>query len=339
MAKATESSTQRWRRRSLTFPTFVLAAIAFVALSPVLVLICLALDVALRKRFATTRAVLALGLYFACEALGLVASLAVWLAYRRRPAAYTAANYRLQQLWARTLLGGAMRLYGMRAHVRGAESLEPGPFFLFVRHASTVDTLLAANFVAPHHPYRLRYVIKRELLWDPCLDVVGQRVPNVFIRRGSGDSQREIDALRTLARDLGPEDGVLIYPEGTRATATKRAKALGRIRTADPQRHARIGAITHVLPPRFGGPLGLIEERPDVDVVLLAHSGFEGVESLNDLWHGALIDRDLHIEFWRVKAADIPGNRAEREAWLDSQWVRLDAWVGASVGGNSAPPE
>ena len=44
---------------------------------------------------------------------------------------------------------------------------------------------------------------ERELLWDPCLDVVGQRLPNVFVRRGDGDGASEIAAVRAPAADLG----------------------------------------------------------------------------------------------------------------------------------------
>jgi len=216
--------------------------------------------------------------------------------------------------------------------VEGEEALVSGPILLFVRHASSVDTLLAANFVAPDSAYRLRYVMKRELLWDPCLDVVGQRIPNVFIQRGSGDSAKEIAAIRGLARDLGSRDGVLIYPEGTRATPAKRAHALERIAAADPARHERVAGLRQLLPPRYGGPLGLIEERPDVDVVFLAHVGFDGVHSLQDLWHGTMIGREIRIRFRRVSAGDIPAGHTARESWLDREWLRMDEWVDAQTG-------
>jgi len=332
MVAVAETLAVRWRRRALTIAGFSLAAILFVVLLPLTLSISCLVDVLGRRRFASTRALLALGLYVLCEAAGLVASLVVWVRWGRRGrgAEFAAANYRLQSVWARTLLRGAMRLYGMRGQFDGGENaLAHGPFLLFVRHASTVDTLLAANFVAPDRPYRLRYVIKRELLWDPCLDIVGQRIPNVFIRRGRGGGEQEVAAIRALARDLGPEDGVLIYPEGTRRTAAKHARAMARITAADPERAARVAELAHVLPPRYGGPLGLIEERPDVDVVFLAHVGFEDVESLNHLWTGALIGRDVRVAVWRVAAAAIPRERREREIWLDREWQRVDDWVGA----------
>lgn len=333
MRARTESVAKRWQRRAVSIPAvFIIAALYSLLLLPALVL-TLATDVVLRRNGASTRALLALGLYVACEVFGVLASLVVWLALGWRPdrRPFVRANYRLQRLWARMLLGGALRLYGMRLHLTGADALEPGPFLLFVRHASTIDTLLAANFVGPEHPFQLRYVIKRELLWDPCLDIVGQRIPNVFIQRGSGEGAREIEAIRALARDLGPDDGVLIYPEGTRATEAKRAQALARIAAASPERLARVATLRHVLPPRYGGSLGLIHERPDVDVVVLAHTGLEGIEDLNDLWSGALIGRELRVHLWRVAAAAIPHEPAAREAWLDREWQRLDEWIDQHV--------
>lgn len=329
MNGSSESFAERWRRRALTIPLFLVLAGIFLSLLPLLLAVTLVVDAFGRNRFAVTRATLAIALYLACEALGVLASALIWLAFGggRMSPRYVDANYRLQSLWARTLLGGAIRIYGMRVTVDGTEALGSGPFLLFVRHASTVDTLLAANFVAPDEPYRLRYVIKRELLWDPCLDIVGQRIPNAFIRRGSGAAAREIEALRALARDLGPRDGVLIYPEGTRATPRKRAEALARIEAADPERLARVASLRSVLPARYGGPLGLVDERPDVDVVFLAHVGFDGVHDLGELWRGVLIGRALRIAFWRVVARDIPRDREERERWLDAEWRRVDDWI------------
>lgn len=329
MMGASESVGKRWKRRAVSIPVLVIVAALYLGTLPLLLPVAAVFDVLGRRRFAAMRALLALALYVVCEVAGLLGAAAIWVAYAGRSGneAASAANYRLQNLWARTLLGGAMRIFAMRARVEGDDVLGSGPILLFVRHASTVDTLLAANFVAPGRPFRLRYVIKHELLWDPCLDVVGLRIPNAFIRRGSGEGGREIEAIRRLARDLGPRDGVLIYPEGTRATPEKIAQVVARIESVDPERAARVRAFRHVLPPRYGGPLGLIEERPDVDVVILTHTGFDGVHDLAELWRGALIGRELRIRFRRVAAASIPGDRAERERWLDAEWQRVDADV------------
>jgi hypothetical protein len=73
-----------------------------------------------------------------------------------------------------------------------------------------METLLASALVCRLHRIRLRYVLKRELLWDTCLDIVGNRLPDVFVDCFSDDASREIGQISELARGLGPRDGTLI---------------------------------------------------------------------------------------------------------------------------------
>jgi hypothetical protein len=94
--------------------------------------------------------------------------------------------------------------------------------------------------------------------------------------------------------------------------------------------------MQHVLPPRRGGVLALLETRPDVDVAFLAHVGFEGTADLNAIWNGKLIGRAIRLCFWRVPSAEIPRTAESRAEWLDAQWERVDAWIGANSG---SPPE
>ncbi|HEY5656808.1 MAG TPA: 1-acyl-sn-glycerol-3-phosphate acyltransferase, partial [Myxococcota bacterium] len=170
--------------------------------------------------------------YLSCELLGLLASAALWIwrcAAGVEQARWLDAHYRLQAWWGTALFRSVVRLFGLRLDVRGAADLERGPYLLLVRHASSADTLLASALVSGPHRIRLRYVLKRELLWDPCLDIVGNRLPNVFVDRFSEESAREVARVQQLARDLGPRDGLLIYPEGTRFSAAKRERVLARL--------------------------------------------------------------------------------------------------------------
>lgn len=323
-----ESRGQRWGRRGLSIAAVALSTVLLCGITPLVVPLLVLGDLVRSSRLAATRAWLAFAAFLIGEVCGIVASAVLWLL---RPllgqARYVDGNYGLQRVWARSLLASATGLFSMRRRIEGVDVLQPGPFLLFVRHASIIDALLAACFVSHPHGFRLRYVLKSELLWDPCLDIVGQRLPNVFIRRGTGEGAREVEAIQSLAADLGRDEGVLIYPEGTRFTPAKQQSAMARIAAANPERHARVKGLRHTLPPRLGGPLGLIEARPDLDVVFLTHVGFEGVHSLGDLWRGALTGRELRVAFWRCAAAEIPRDRAAREVWLDTRWQEIDAWV------------
>ena len=325
-------------RRLATVPAVFAFAAASVLLAP-LWIGALALADGLRpaRRGAALRAGAMLAVFAQCEAAGLLAAFGLWVARvgrgRAAHARFLARNFALQRWWATTLFDTARRIYGMGLEVEGGELAAPGPLLLFPRHASVVDTLLPAALVSAPRGLRLRYVLKRELLADPCLDVVGNRLPNAFVRRGSEDSERESAAVAALGRGLGRDDGVLLYPEGTRASAEKRARVLERLRAAgDAARLARAERLRHLLPPRRGGPLALLDAAPEADVVFCAHTGLEGAARLGDLFRGALVGATLRVRFWRVARAEVPGERAARAAWLDAWWERLDAWVEAAGG-------
>lgn len=323
-----------WARRSASIPAVLLGAGGMLAAAPLWLPLAAAIDLFRRPRCAL-RCGLFLTVYLWCEALGLLACGAIWLASgagrseagRRRCRRW---SFALQQRWAGTLFAAASRIFGFRLEVEGGEHLAEAPLLLFLRHASVADTLLPAVLVSAPHGIRLRYVMKRELLWDPCLDVVGHRLPNHFARRDSGDSEGERGAVAALARDLGSDEGVLIYPEGTRFTPAKRSRVLERLRRGGHgELHARAEGLERVLPPRLGGPLALLEASPGTDVVFGAHAGFERVGSLGDLWSGVLVGATIRARFWRVPAAEIPASRQARAAWLYDQWSRMDRSVAA----------
>ena len=226
-ARDDESAFTRWSRRALTIPGFLLFATFAIATLPVMLPLTLLHDAVRGNRWSGVRALLALVHYFVGEALGIAASGLLWVAAWLRPSRAAAWNFRLQCWWASWLFEGTRLLYGLRVRIEGADAVRDGPLLLFMRHASVIDTLLPAVLVSSRTGLCLRYVMKRELLWDPCLDIVGQRLPNAFVRRGQGGAEAESERVRELARDLGPRDGVLLFPEGTRFTPRKRQQVLG----------------------------------------------------------------------------------------------------------------
>jgi 1-acyl-sn-glycerol-3-phosphate acyltransferase len=322
-------------RRFLTIPGFVLAGTLCWASAPLWLPLAALVDAARRSRGVALRSGAFLTAYFTYEVLGLVASAGLWVwgrGLRVDAERWQSAHFRLQSWWGTALFRAAARLFGLRVEVEGEAEAElgRGPYLLLVRHASTGDTLLASALVSRPHGMRLRYVLKQELLWDPCLDIVGNRLPNAFVDRFSGESAREIGRIRELAGGLGPRDGLLIYPEGTRFSPAKRALALARLeRAGDAAMLGYARSLEAVLPPRPGGTLALLEAAPDADVVVCAHTGFEGAASLAQIWNGALLDRTIRVHFRRIPRDAIPKDRDAALAWLLDEWRRVDAWVRA----------
>jgi 1-acyl-sn-glycerol-3-phosphate acyltransferase len=312
----------------LTIPAVALVAAGMVATTPVWAPIALVIDVVRGAPRVALRCGLFLTWFAACELAGLLGAGASIGVARLWPQGSERGLYALQRAWSGALFAGARRIFGFRLEVDGAEHAAGTPLLLFLRHASMADTLLPAVLVANVFGTRLRYVIKRELLIDPCLDVVGHRLPNYFVDRFSEEGSREAAAIGALAADLGKGDGVLIYPEGTRYTPEKRERIIARLAAAgDAEGAARAAALHHVLPPRSGGPLALLEAAPQADVVFCAHAGFEAAATFPSLWRGDLVGRTIRVRFWRVPRSEIPGGGAERRAWLYGQWRRIDEWL------------
>ncbi len=280
----------------------------------------------LRRRLAGTRFVGALLAFLAFEIFGVVAVSVLVLSRRA-----TAANmYALEASWADALLRTLLRLFGMTLLVEGLEALRPGPILLVGNHVSVADALLPAALASARRGLRLRYVAKRELLWDPAVDLGCHQIPNVFVRRGSADTAGDLARVQSLLDGVGPDDGVVLFPEGTRFTPEKRAALLARRATEGPfEQLERDRRLRCLLPPHLGGLLALLDREAGADVVVMAHTGLEGLVRVTDLWGGRLLGRTLRVAFWRVPASTIPAGREARVEWIYSQWERLDEWVAA----------
>ncbi len=322
-------------RRLVTIPAIVTAWAVWLVATPLWLPIAFVVDQVRGDIRVAVRAGCFLAFYLSLETLGLATALGLWVARVlgvTSDEAWIDSHHRLEAWWGSRLLWATQKIFGLRLEVTGAEVLGQGPYLLLVRHSSIADTLLASDLVGRRHGIRLRYVLKRELLWDPCLDVVGNRLPNAFIDRGSDDSKREIARVADLARGLGPRDGLLIYPEGTRFSTAKRERILHRLAElghTEQLAHAR--ALEVMLPPRVGGTLAALEAAPQADVVLCGHAGLEGVAGIGDLWRGALLGQCVRVDFRRVPRAVIPDTHEDRQAWLYEAWHGLHEWVAARV--------
>lgn len=311
-------------RRLITVPTVIVLFIAVTAMSPLLILAGAAVDlsrwVTTRKPWVSLRVVAYLWVYL----LGEVWALAALAVTAPLGSAGMGATYRLQGLWAAWNLRALQSLFSVELDVEGTDSLLPGPVIILSRHASMVDTLLPARLVA-ESGLRLRYVLKKELLADPALDIAGNRLPNVFIHRASREGAG-LASIRALAEGMGPADGILIYPEGTRFSGTKLRSRQRRVGDDEGAVGAAIRSFQRVLPPRPGGTLALLEAS-DADIVVLAHRGLEGLATVAEIWKGGLVGSTIEVALWRIPRSDVPPTRPDQVEWLHRMWVDVDRWV------------
>ena len=314
----------RWFRRSLTIPLYLSAAIVSSVVLPAVLCFTATIDVLRRQNLAWSRAALFVMVYLYCEVWGILSGFLLWVG---RPmlgeAGFLHANHTLQRRWSGVLIKALIRLFAIRLEVEGASELAGGPLLLLVRHTSMIDTVLPMHLVAVPHQYRARYVLKAELLRDPCLDIVGNRIENTFVRRGAGAG--EAAAVAKLGVDL-PDDGlVVIFPEGTRYSSRRRDRRLAEMVKKGDALVTQATALTHTLPPRTGGVLGLLEAAPKADVAFCVHTGLEGIQGFSQLT--ALVGRRIRVAFWRVSSDDIPDSPEQRRRWLFEEWAAVDNWI------------
>ena len=306
----------RLPRRLLTLPLLGACTVVLWGVSPLLLVLAGVVDV-----LRGTTVLRALGLVLALTALecvGVMLAAGLWLrglALGPSPERL----YALQRWWAMSLFRALSLTFGVSLDI-GGDPVGDGPILLLPRHVSMVDTLLPIAAVGGPERRNPRYVLKEELQWDPCLDLVGNRLPNAFVRRNTGDPS-EVAKVAALTEGLGDRDVVVLYPEGTRFEAWVRNKLL-----ADPKHRARAERFVGVLPPRAGGVLALLEGC-EHDVVLMAHHGLDGVTRMKDLVSGGLVNQRIRVRLRRIARADIPQQSAERVAWLDDAWDWMDASV------------
>jgi len=312
-----ESWTTRWARRGVSFTLLIVGAALLTITSPVTVGLCLLRDGSSRSgRWLTTRWFLLLNVIVLAELLGLVLAGLLWLCPLSQER-FLRLNYQLQAGWTAALFHCARLILAFRLEVEGLEQIPNRPFLLLVRHTSWADTVLAAALIANPRRLRLRYVLKRELLWGPCLDVVGQRLPNLFVDRSGRQRGRELQSLRQLARNMEDGEALLIYPEGTRFSQKKLHRERERVAEQSPELATIARQLRSVLPPRPAGTVTLLEEAPDLDIVLLGHKGMEDLRQL--------VGGKLRVKVWHWKRAELPKEGLVH--WIYLRWLELDQWV------------
>jgi 1-acyl-sn-glycerol-3-phosphate acyltransferase len=319
-------------RRLRTVPILVLLFAGYTLALPIMVagaaMVDLARWLARRTPFIATRLVVFGWLYLVAELLALTGLLGAWVlsGLGRIRSLELRLTYRLQAWWAGSLFWLIRTLFSMRLVIDDDHVVVPGPVLVFIRHASIADVLLSNAIVTRRHGLMLRYVLKKELLVDPAIDIAGNRLINYFVHRGSGNSG-EIERVRSLAEGLTADEGVLIYPEGTRYTAEKARRAAESVARRFPRLADRARGYRHVLPPRLGGPLALLAGAPDADVVIVSHVGLDGLANVKHLWSGEMVGATLRISFRRIPRSDVPDDPDEQADWLFREWAVVDEWI------------
>lgn len=326
------------RRRLVTIPRTFAIWLALTVLFPLLLFATVVVDsirgLLTRKPWMASRLLLMAWVYLAAQMVVIVVGGFHWLAAlaygKRSPKKLAEWAYGLQAWWVRFIVKAMERVLGVSFESAHNEVVAPGPVIVLFRHASIMDNLLPYVFVSDRAGIRLRWVLKKELLSDPALDIGGNRMPNYFVDRESDSPEEERASIAALATDLGEDEGILLFPEGTRFSEAKYAARMERLAATDPELHAIMEGHNHVLPPRPGGVLALLDTG--MDVVIGTHTGLENLRGIKEIWNTAPIGLEVRVSFRRVASTEIPATRTDRVRWLHSEWARVDDTIVALQG-------
>jgi 1-acyl-sn-glycerol-3-phosphate acyltransferase len=317
-------------RRALTPLLAALVAIVVIPLASAISLVGL-LAALLDRRARLLRLALMVGFYAALEVVLLSLMLVIWLL---RTLGIANENTDMRAVgWALGMLLRAGRvLMGFRVELEEPASMGPfeqdEPILVLARHGGIGDSFVLAHLLITRYRRRPRIVVKRTLAWDPMIDVALTRLGACWVGPSSASSSR--DAIAELAASALPGEAVLLFPEGGNWTPRRRLRAIARLwgsGRADALKAAAL--MEHVLPPKPGGVLGCLNARPEMAVVVVAHTGLDKVTTLNGLWEALPFEVPMRLRWWL--AAPAPLDEDGRLDWLRTEWAVVDEWIDASA--------
>jgi len=323
-------------RRAIIDPLWIPIAVALMVMFA-LVAALAALAWPLKRRRALRLALFAL-LYIFADVSLVVAAAVLWLS---RPATarqdqerWKSSNANLLR-WAFSLImSSAGPLFGFTVELEeppDTELLQDRSVMVIARHGGPGDSFALVNLLLRRYHRRPCIVLKESLQWDPGLDIVVNRLPSCFLPSRSGAGDDLPGRIAAVARHLSGSDAMLIFPEGGNWTPHRHRRVIARLRRRGHVQAAADAADNpHVLPPRPGGVLACLDARPDLDVVVVAHTGLDELVSPAEVWKALpLSGRPMIIRWWHQPAGDMPADAEQRQQWLQIQWTIIDSWIDA----------
>jgi 1-acyl-sn-glycerol-3-phosphate acyltransferase len=329
-------------RRLVLAPLLPVLTIALIVTMPLLLLVAAAASPRLPGRWRALRLLWFGLIWLALESAALVVCLGLWVASgfggRLRSEAYQDRHYALMRWFLATLFDMATRTFRLTVTIEEPElTAEEAaarlarPVIVLSRHAGPGDSFLLIHHLLTRYRRRPRIVMKAMLQLDPGLDVVINRLPNAFVRPGRGTGV--VREIVRLAKGLGANGALVIFPEGGNYTPRRRLRAIERLeqrRRLEEAASAR--AMQNLLAPRTGGALAAIKAAPGADVIFVAHTGLEDLITIGDIWRALPMEQSLKARWWRVPAHEVPRKLPEQDQvrWLYEWWARIDAWIDAN---------
>lgn len=248
-------------------------------------------------------------------------------------------NVFLQNTWLAGQIATARFTSGFRIEIENPEVTEEANAIVMGRHLSHADALFPAMVYGVEAGHELVYMLKQELQWPPAMDLIGNRLPHVWVDRTPAADSPMLGAIRHAAARVDERTVACIFPEGTFFTPERLDRALDRLGRTRPDLVDDARRLRHVLPPRPAGSLALLAGAPEADVVVLGHIGLERYSNISDIVRAIPITEPIRVRLWRHPRSEIPPDPTEQAAWLVHRWVELDAWIDGRLGDGVEDPD
>ena len=334
----------RLLRRVVLAPLVVVLALALVVISPLIALLAVAFSLARRSRSGRMRGVRLLVfalVWLTAETATLFMCLGLWIASgfggRLRTEPFQSRHYAIMRWFLDLIYRTGTRTFRVRVEIDEPE-LTAGekaarlarPVIVLSRHAGPGDSFLLVRHLLSVYGRRPRVVMKATMQLDPSLDVVANRLPNVFVRQSRGGKGIFSEQIERLAGGLDRLGALVIFPEGGNWTPGRWHRGIERLEQGGREDLAiRARDMPNLLPPRPGGALAAIAACPGADVIFVAHAGLDRLVSVGDVWRNLPMDQVIRAKWWRVPVGEVPrsADHAAQELWLYDWWQRIDAWI------------
>jgi 1-acyl-sn-glycerol-3-phosphate acyltransferase len=337
-------------RRLVLAPLTIVIAIALVAVFPLLAVVAALVGlIGLAGHSGPGRMRGLRLLWFAlvwltAESLTLVICLGLWIASgfggRLRTEPYASRHYAVLRWFVALVYRAGTSAFGIRVEVTEPELTADElaarltrPVIVLSRHAGPGDSVLLVHHLLTVYERRPRVVMKATLQLDPGVDVVANRLPNVFITRRKAGHGVFVEEIERLAGGLDGHGALVIFPEGGNWTPGRRRRGIQRLERRGRQDLAdRAREMPNLLPPRAGGVIAAITACPQADVIFVAHAGLDRLVSVADVWRYLPVNQLVRAQWWRVPADEVPRTpgREVQEKWLYDWWQRIDDWITAN---------
>ena len=302
-------------RRLVLAPLVIVIAFGFIVLSPFLALAALVSGLLARSRAGRMRS------------LRLVGFALVWL---------------VAETVALIMLAG-LRVEVDEPELTGDELAArlTRPVIVLCRHAGPGDSFLLVHQLLSVYHRRPRVVMKASLQLDPSVDIVGNRLPNVWIKSRQAGEHIFTEQIARLARGLDEQGALVIFPEGGNWTPGRWRRGIRQLEhLGRPDLAERARDMPNLLPPRPGGALTAIAACPDADVIFVAHAGLDNIITVGDVWSKFPVDQVIRARWWRVQDDSVArsANHEAQVQWLYGWWERIDAWITENRSGMALAP-